>query len=360
MLLAAASLAMLLTNVPSLTAQEVPGGAPGSSAPSVQPEPTQKPAAGTPVEPLTEPPAETPVEPSVRPPAGAPGTCDHAAGEFLVGYVSEEALHAAPQENVAETFDGILAQHLVYDEIKNIPDPDARLAAEEAKRQEIAARPSVAYVEYNCVAGITQAASGESIPLPASCGDCGKSVVEGARKIIADGFEGAGSKDAFDAALEAARPANAEDNVASASEIKLDEEAADGQHADAADSSVDSSEDGADSSAADDGGGTINDETGTGESGEKVSSASNDDEVAADGEDAPSKDTKGTSGDTEAASDKGKDTGAGALGTRSVSGKNAAASEEPRAVSSPGVLALGAGALLLTAGVIVGRRILRG
>jgi hypothetical protein len=215
----------------------------------------------------------------------------------------------------------------------------------------------VAYVEYNCVAGITLAASGESIPLPASCGDCGKSVVEGARKIIAEGFEGAGSKDAF----EAAQPGDAEDNVASASEVKLDEEAAGIQHTDDAGSSVDSSEDGADS------GGAVDDETRTGESGsvemsgsgEKASPGSNDDEVAADG-DAPSKATKDTSGDAEAASDKGKDTGAGALGTRSVSGKNAAASEEPHEVSGPGVLALGAGALLLAAGVIVGRRILRG
>ena len=74
------------------------------------------------------------------------------------------------------TYDAILAQHLIYDEIKNIPDSEARLAAEEAKRQEIAARPGVAYVEYNCVAGITLAASGESIPLPASCGDCGADV----------------------------------------------------------------------------------------------------------------------------------------------------------------------------------------
>ncbi|MCA1728377.1 MAG: nucleolar 14 family protein, partial [Actinobacteria bacterium] len=211
--------------------------------------------------------------------------------------------------------------------------------------------------EYNCVAGIALAASGESIPLPASCGDCGKSVAEGARKIIAEGFEGAGSKGAF----EAAQPADVEDNVASASEVKLDEEAAGIQHTDDAGSSVDSSEDGADS------GGAVDDETRTGESGsvemsgsgEKVSSGSNDDEVAADG-DAPSKATKDTSGDAEAASDKGKDTGAGALGTRSVSGKNAAASEEPREVSGPGVLALGAGALLLAAGVIVGRRILRG
>ncbi|MCA1730976.1 MAG: hypothetical protein LC751_16750, partial [Actinobacteria bacterium] len=266
-LLAVASLAMLLANVPSLTAQEAPGGAPGGSIPSVQPEPTQKPAAEAPVEPLTEPSAETPVEPSVGPPAGAPGTCDHAAGEFLVGYISEEALRAAPQENVAETFDGILAQHLIYDEIKNIPDSDARLAAEEAKRQEIAARPGVAYVEYNCVAGITLAASGESIPLPASCGDCGKSVVEGARKIIAEGFEGAGSKDAFDAALEAAQPADAEDSVASASEVTLDEEAAGIQPTDDADSSVDSSEDGADSNASADSGGAVDDETRTGESG---------------------------------------------------------------------------------------------
>ena len=100
MLLAAASLAMLSVSVTALSAQEVPGGATESPDPPGQPGPAQEPATGTPVEPLTQPPAEppveAPVEPSVGTPAGLTGTCDHAAGEFLVGYVSEEALLAAP------------------------------------------------------------------------------------------------------------------------------------------------------------------------------------------------------------------------------------------------------------------------
>ena len=54
------------------------------------------------------------------------------------------------RENVVETFDGILTQHLAFEEIKNIPDPAKRLADEEAKRQELEARPGVAYAGYNC------------------------------------------------------------------------------------------------------------------------------------------------------------------------------------------------------------------
>ena len=361
MLLAAASLAMLSVSVTALSAQEVPGGATESPDPPGRPGPAQEPATGTPVEPLTQPPAEppveAPVEPSVGTPAGLTGTCDHAAGEFLVGYVSEEALLAAPQENVAEDFDGILAQHLVYDEIKNTPDPAARLAAEEAKRQELAARPGVAYVEYNCMAEVYQAASADegasirSIPSPASCGDCGKSVVEGARRIIADGFEGAGSKDAFEAALEAARSVD-EDNLAFAAEAELDQAAADDPYADGSgaegggDGDTESYADGADDEEAD--------ETGAGESG-----SGPDDEESADSESVSGDEA---SDEAEAGlTDEEEDTGAGSPGAAGpVSGKNAAASEEPREVSGPGVLALGAGILLLAAGVVVGRRILGG
>jgi hypothetical protein len=53
---------------------------------------------------------------------------------------------------VVETFTGILAQHLAFEEIKNIPEPAERVAAEEAMRQELLARPGIAYVEYNCTA----------------------------------------------------------------------------------------------------------------------------------------------------------------------------------------------------------------
>ena len=366
MLLVAASLVMFSLGVPVLSAQELPGGVAESPGPPTQPKPTQEPIAEpdteTPTEPITQSPAETPVkeaplEPPVGPPAGVPESCDHAAGEFLVGYVSEEALLAAPQQNVAETFDGILVQHLVYDEIKNIPDPAGRLAAEEAKRQELAARPGVAYVEYNCMAeanqaaGVGESASIQSIPSPASCGDCGKSVLEGARKIIADGFEGAGSKDAFGAALEAARSAD-EDNVAFASEVEFDETAADGQYAD--ESEAEGGGDGNTESDEDGGANEEADEAEAAESEEETGSGS-EDEASASG-DGGSEETSG--GEESGATGEEKDTGAGSSGTGTVSGKNAAASEQPREVSGPSVLALGAGSLLLAAGVLVGRRIL--
>lgn len=373
-----ASLAMLLATImPALAAQAPGGSVPGDPDPAAQPEPAQvslsDPTAATPAEPLAEPPAEapveqpteTPVEPSVGPPAGVPGNCDHAAGEFLVGYVSEEALGAAPGENVVETFDGILAQHLVFEDIKNIADPAARLSAEEAKRQELAAQPGVAYAEYNCIAGVNQASAadeGASIPLPtrpASCGDCGRSVVEGARKIISEGFQGAGSKDAFDAALQAARTADDEDNVAFASELELDEEGSaenqytdDASRSEGADSNSEATTENDTESSKGEAGSDAEEEPGS-RAGEKAADAeSSDDEEAADGED--------TSGaDAAAGPGEGEDTGvAGASDARPVSGKNAAVSEEPDVVSAPRVLALGAGGLLLAAGVFVGRRIL--
>ncbi len=83
--------------------------------------------------------------------------CPHAPGEFLVGYVSEEAFQAAPTENVVDTFDSILVQHLAYPEIKGIPDQSGRFAAEEARRQELLSRPGVSYVEYNCITSIAGA-----------------------------------------------------------------------------------------------------------------------------------------------------------------------------------------------------------
>ena len=84
-----------------------------------------------------------------------PEVCPHVPGEFLVGYDSEEAFLAAPQENVMDIFDSILVQHLASPEIKEDPDPSSRSAAEEAKRQELLARPGVSYVEYDCVVSIS-------------------------------------------------------------------------------------------------------------------------------------------------------------------------------------------------------------
>ncbi|MBA4116117.1 MAG: hypothetical protein H0X71_06695 [Rubrobacter sp.] len=80
--------------------------------------------------------------------------CPHVPGEFLVGYVSEEAFQGAPQENVIDTFDSILVQHLAYPEIKDIPDQSSRFAAEETRRQELLFRSGVSYVEYNCITSI--------------------------------------------------------------------------------------------------------------------------------------------------------------------------------------------------------------
>ena len=95
----------------------------------------------------------SPTSPSVQYQSES-AVCPHAPGEFLVGYVSEEAFQAAPQENVVDTFDSILVQHLAYPEIKDIPDQTSRSAAEEARRQELLSRPGVSYVEYNCIASI--------------------------------------------------------------------------------------------------------------------------------------------------------------------------------------------------------------
>ena len=274
-----------------------------------------------------------------EPPGTVPGICDHAAGEFLVGYASEEALRAAPPENVVDTFDGILAQHLAFEEIKNIPDPAERLAAEEAKRQELATRPGVAYAEYNCVA-TTQAASAEGaadLPAPASCGDCGRYVVDRAKKIIADGFGDAEGKNAFDAALGAARSAGTDDeNVALASEVELDDEAS------------------ADSGSAEE------DDRAEGDAGDDASpGGSGPGEKAADGDGSSTReeaDEVPTSGDIE---DEIEDKDSADTGPEPVTGKNTAATtSEPREARVTGgkVMALGAGALLLAAGVYVARR----
>jgi hypothetical protein len=321
--LIAASLVMVFASVPALAAQ----------ATDVVPE-----------NPATPPGQD---DPASEPPEAAPGVCDHAAGEFLVGYTSEEALRAASPENVVETFDGILAQHLAFEEIKNIPDPDVRLAAEEAMRQELGARPGVAYAEYNCVA-TAQAASAERAadsPMPASCGDCGRYVVDRAKEVIADEFGAAEGRDAFDAALEAARSTGTDDeNLAYASEVELDDEAsADG----GSDRSPDDEDDGTDSSASDD---AVSGGSGAGGAGEKAA----DDDGSNTGEE--SDDEESSSGDTEDETQGEDNAGAG---PEPVAGKNAAATTgEPREASgtSDKVMALGAGALLLVAGVYVARR----
>src|SRR5918998_2078164 len=179
-----AALMLLLATAPDLSAQEAPGGFPAGTAPEV-----------------------------------APGTCAHAPGEFLVGYTSEEAFQAAPTENVVGTFPEILAQHLAFPEVAGDP------AAEEAKRQELSAQPGVAYAEYNCAAQVNQAAALEaapkaaSAPPPAICANCGKYVVEKARKILDDESEG---KEAYDAALDAARTTDADGNGALASKEDAD------------------------------------------------------------------------------------------------------------------------------------------
>ncbi len=145
-------------------------------------------------------------------PSGGSVVCDHAPGEFLVGYDSEEAMRTAPQSNVVDTIDNILVQYVVYDEIKNEPNPEIRSAAEEMKRQELESRPGVNYVEYNCSAG----AEARAAPALADCGECGANIGRQAARIIG-GSEGADGKTAYEIALEAARSAD-EGNVALASE----------------------------------------------------------------------------------------------------------------------------------------------
>src|SRR5918997_1174957 len=194
-----ATLMMLLATAPVLAAQEVPVGVPGGSPAGTAPE-------------------------------VAPGTCAHAPGEFLVGYTSEEAFQAAPTENEVGTFPEILAQHLAFPEVTGDP------AAEEAKRQELSARPGVAYAEYNCTVQVDQAAvAPEATPKaapalpPAICANCGRSVVEKAGRILDGEFEG---KNAYDAALDAARTTNDGDKVALASKTVSGEEDADSADAD--------------------------------------------------------------------------------------------------------------------------------
>jgi hypothetical protein len=93
---------------------------------------------------------------------------DHKPGEFIVSYESVEAMWAAPQENVKDTFEHwgwydtetgpvyypipYESQALYFEDIASIADPCERFAAEEAKLQEISAWPGVESVGYNGIA----------------------------------------------------------------------------------------------------------------------------------------------------------------------------------------------------------------
>lgn len=207
-MLIAVSLAMLLASVPALAAQT-------TTVPAVSGDQNGSLPVGLPGDPSVKPDGAVSGDQSGSQPVppGELGVCDHAPGEFLIGYDSEEALRAAPQENVVDTIDGIFVQHVVYDEIKNEPDPAIRSAAEEAKRQELEARPGVNYVEYNCSAA---AEAQQFAPPPADCGECGANIGRAAAQIIG-GSEDADAKTAYEVALEVARSVD-EDNVALAAE----------------------------------------------------------------------------------------------------------------------------------------------
>jgi hypothetical protein len=283
----AAALMMQLATAPVLAAQEVPGGSPAGTAPEV-----------------------------------APGTCAHAPGEFLVGYTSEEAFQAAPTENMVGAFPEILAQHLAFPEVMGDP------AAEEAKRQELSARPDVAYAEYNCTAQVNQAAAPEATPKaapalpPAICANCGRSVVEKAGRILDGEFEG---KNAYDAALDAARTTNDGDKVALASETVSGEEDA-----------------GSDSAGADSGTGAESE----GSSGSRESSGSEEESAdASAGEGSASSDTEAELGEEDAG-----------LDAEPVSQRNVLSSGLRETTSGPPVLVVGVGVLLLAAGLFVARR----
>jgi hypothetical protein len=335
MQLLAASLTMLLATVPALAAQS-PDEVSDGPTPAGRDEPG--PAAPE------ESPGESPVEASTRSPGGAaPRICEHVPGEFLVGYVSEEALQAAPPKNVVETFTGILAQHLAFQEIKNIPDPAERVAAEEAKRRELLARPGIAYVEYNCIAGIASTAeanraggAADLLPAPAGCGDCGRYVADRAKKTLAEGAGGAEGRDAFKAALEAARSASTDDDdLSPGSENEPDE----GSVTDGYSAAEDASEDVAAESEG---------STNRGTEKKTADTGADTEEKAATG--------RSSSDDTEA---EGNEDASIESVVKPISEKNAVAASRLHESdgSGGGVLTLGAGALLLVAGIFVARSI---
>ncbi len=291
----AAALMMLLPTAPGVGAQETPGGFPAGTAPEVELDPAEESA------------------------GDSPGVCSHAPGEFLVGYTSEEAFRTAPTENVVGSFPEILAHHLAFPEVAGDP------ASEEAKRQELSAQPGVAYAEYNCAAQANQAAAPEAAPAPppAICANCGKHVVEKVRKLL-DGESG--GRDAYGAALDAARATDADGSVALASETESGEE--------------DAGSAGGDSDT-----GSSSEESGSGESSESEA------ETAGAG---------GSPGDGSTSSDTEAEPGEEAAGvdTEPVSQRNVLSGGLRETASSTSVLVLGTGVLLLAAGLFVALRTL--
>jgi hypothetical protein len=295
----AAALMMLLATAPGVGAQEAPGGFPTGTAPEVE------------------------LDPAEVSTGDALGVCSHAAGEFLVGYTSEEAFRAAPTENVVGTFPEILAHHLAFPEVAGGP------ASEEAKRQELAAQPGVAYAEYNCTEQVNQAAAPEaapkaaSAPPPAICANCGNYVVEKARKIL-DESEG---KDAYDAALDAARTTDG--NVALATEEDADSGGG-------SDTGARSEEVGSEEASGSEG------------SSESRESSDSEEDPAGSGEDSAFSDTEAEPEEEAAGVD-----------TEPISQRNVLSGGLRETASSPSILVLGTtGVLLLAAGLFVARRTL--
>ncbi|MDQ3793944.1 MAG: hypothetical protein M3341_15260 [Actinomycetota bacterium] len=289
----AAALMMLLATAPGLAAQEAPGGFPAGTAPEGEFDLAQGPA------------------------GGAAEVCTHAPGEFLVGYASEEAFQAAPTENVVGTFPDILAQHLAFPEVAGDP------AAEEATRQELSAQPGVLYAEYNCAVQGNQAEAATAPP-PAICANCGKHVVEKVSDLL-DGESG--GRDAYGAALDAARATHADGSVALASDTESGEEDAGSAGGDS-DTGSRSEESGSEESSGS--------EAGPADAGESSGEGS-------------------TSSDTEA--EPGEEAAAG-VDTEPVSQRSVLSGGLRETANSPPVLVLGTGVLLLAAGLFVARRTL--
>src|SRR5215213_6208761 len=100
-----------------------------------------------------EDPAITPQNAAIEQYPPVTGLCEHVPGEFVVGYESEEAMLAAPQDNVMETLPlppYVYLQLLRFEEIVNIADPAEQRNAEEAQRQQLFLNPGWKYVNYNC------------------------------------------------------------------------------------------------------------------------------------------------------------------------------------------------------------------
>lgn len=273
------------------------------------------------------------------PPGGA-GVCGHSPGEFLVGYESEEALRAAPQENVVDTIESILVQYVAYDEIKNEPDPAVRSAAEEAKKQELEAWPGVNYVEYNCSA----AAEARAAPPVADCGECGANIGRLAARVIG-GSEGADGKNAYQVALEAARSAD-EGNVALASEVEGED-----ANVDPEEESIGGTSDGTGANPGETGGTDEPTEAGEIPAGEITAG-----EITAEGTTTEGTTTEKANAE-EVTAEETSTGGAASEDTGKKTVENAAVSGDSR-VGSP-LLALGGG-MLLVAGIFLARKAFAG